>query len=198
MCFSFGDKRPKHKVDLCPADKNILFDVNKTSNHVHSDECTTCYKLSLQSPIDYSWSLSSPEKVFFFQSNSVHDSQDWYQALYLCLPPRSKKPLPKTFNLTIPDISSIINLPLANLEPEEGQNVDLSKVRDSALDLLHRNGLRPSGWNQSTVGICWKSEQNEMDWVLKPMNANSNDIAYLIEPRLVEKVNLANQSIIFF
>lgn len=119
----------------------------------------------------------------------MKESRDWYHALYMTLPVRSKRHVPKTFNLFLPQIPTVIAMPLEDLLLEKGQNVDLNKVRDSALALLHHDGLRPSGWNKRTVGICWKSPQNNMDWALKPMtDTEKTNTVYLVEPRLIEKV----------
>lgn len=144
------------------------------------------------SPIDFSWSLTSSHAVFYFQSNSVNVSQHWYRSLYTALPIQSKLPLPKNVDLVIPELSTCIRLPVSEFITVEDENVDLRKVRDSALILLHRNGTRPPTWNKRTIGLCWKmldtaSQSECLDWALKPSD-DEQHVSYLIEPRLIEKV----------
>lgn len=105
----------------------------------------------------------------------------------MALPLYSKNPLPTSIDLVLPQIPTTINMPLSNIS--EGDNVNLSKVRESALALLQRDGLRPSGWNRHTMGMCWKSPLNDLDWALIPsMSPADSETSYLIEPRLIEKV----------
>ncbi len=139
------------------------------------------------SPIDFSWSLTSSNTIFYFQSHSVHISQQWYRSLYTALPPKSKLPLPKTVDVVIPELSTSIRLPLSEFIQKSDENVELRKVLRSALILLHRHGNKPSQWNQHTVGLCWKYNDH-LDWVLKPSDDDDN-VAYLIEPRLIEKAH---------
>ena len=140
------------------------------------------------SPIDFSWSLSSANSIFYFQSHSAQVSQHWYRSLYTALPVKSNLPLPKTVDLIVPELSTCIRLPMTDLIQEEDQNVDLRKVLHSVFVLLHRNGTKPSHWNSKNVGLCWKLLQNDhIDWVLTPED-DEDHVAYLIEPRLIEKV----------
>jgi hypothetical protein len=141
------------------------------------------------SPVDFSWSLSSANTVFYFQTASVRQSQQWYQALYACLPIGCKKLTPKAVDLNIPQLNMCIRLPLAELVQVGDENVNLRRVRDSALALLHRHGNRPVDWNKRTVGLCWRYKE-QLDWVIKPVTAadEEQEVAYLVESRLIEKV----------
>lgn len=140
------------------------------------------------SSIDFSWSLSSSNTIYYFQSNSVNVSQHWYRSLYTALPPKSKLALPKFVDLVIPELFTSIRLPISELIQEEDENVELRKVLRSALVLLHRHGTKPTHWNSTSVGLCWKRMENDtLDWVLKPSD-DEQQVAYLIEPRLIEKV----------
>lgn len=105
----------------------------------------------------------------------------------MALPLNSKRPLPTSIDLVIPHIPTTITMPLSNLS--EGENVNLEKVRESALALLQRDGLRPSGWNRHTIGMCWESTLNDLDWALIPSeNPTNSETEYLVGPRLIEKV----------
>lgn len=147
------------------------------------------------SPLDFSWSLISARQKFYFQTASISESQQWYQSLYACLPNKSKQPLPTVVDLKVPELSVCIRLPLSELIKLEEENIDLKKVRDSALVLLHRYGHRPPHWNRRTTGLQWRYKQYA-DWVVRPHsdkhdNEDENTFAaFLIESRLVEKVGL--------
>lgn len=184
MCFHFKHRRPKYSIRLNPTDNNILFE---KAALVAKPEIKNepPYFLSLSSDIDLSWSLKSTNSIFYFQSRSVHVSEQWYRSLYACLPSISKKPLPKMVELAIPELFITINLPVPKFTHED-ENVKLSKVLDSALMLLSRNGIRPIDWNNNTVGLCWRSYVDDtIDWAIKPKNTRTG---YLIGPRLIEKV----------
>ncbi|KAI8085547.1 hypothetical protein BDF21DRAFT_415337 [Thamnidium elegans] len=186
MRFHFKHKNARYSIDLNPADNNILFQkaVLATKSKIKQEPP---YFLSLLSAIDFSWSLTSTNSNFYFQSRSVYVSQQWYRSLYTCLPSISKKPFPKKVNLTIPELSTTIQLPLSELINEEDENVELSKVLDSALVLLNRNGTRPVNWNKNTLGLCWRAYfDGNIDWAIKPKDTR---IEYLIEPRLIEKTH---------
>lgn len=89
----------------------------------------------------------------------------------------------------IPELSMCMRLPIAELIQEEDENVELTKVRESAFVLLHKHGKRPSNWTKRTVGLCWKLNHGDhLDWVLKPADIDDGATSYLIEPRLIEKV----------
>lgn len=92
--------------------------------------------------------MSSIKRVFYFQAHSLVESQAWYRLLYTALPFKSKKPLPKNTDLMIPELSMCMRLPIAELIQEEDENVELTKVRESALVLLHKHGKRPSNWTK--------------------------------------------------
>ncbi|CAO3622529.1 unnamed protein product [Mucor hiemalis] len=189
-----NDKKPQYTIDLYPSVNNKLFEKSFLVNHTSSSKKgnNDYYKLSLMSPIDFSWSLTSSHAAFYFQSNSINVSQHWYRSLYTALPIQSKLALPQNVDLVIPELSTCIRLPVSEFITVEDENVDLRKVRDSALVLLHRNGNRPSTWNKRTVGLCWKllntSQSESLDWALKPSD-DEHHIAYLIEPRLIEKTH---------
>lgn len=124
----------------------------------------------------------------------MRESQQWYQSLYACLPSKSKQPLPRVVDLKIPELSVCIRLPLSELMKLEEENIDLKKVRDSALVLLHRYGHQPAHWNRRTTGLQWRYKQHA-DWVVVPHSDKHDDdnqedvcTAFLVEPRLVEKV----------
>jgi hypothetical protein len=121
----------------------------------------------------------------------VSASQQWYQSLYACLPSQSKKPLPTIVDLNIPELSICIRLPISELIQLEEENIDLKKVRDSALVLLHRNGYRPAHWNRRTTGLQWR-HKHKSDWIVKPhldlVEDQDDFTAFLIEARLIEKV----------
>ncbi|KAF1799073.1 hypothetical protein FB192DRAFT_1394731 [Mucor lusitanicus] len=149
------------------------------------------------SPIDFSWSLISARQKFYFQTASISESQQWYQSLYACLPAKSKQPLPTIVDLKVPELSVCIRLPLSELMKLEEENIDLKKVRDSALILLHRYGHRPPHWNRRTTGLQWRYKQHA-DWAVRPHSNKHNDngdeeenatTAFLIESRLVEKTH---------
>lgn len=85
----------------------------------------------------------------------------------------------------IPQLDLSVRLPLTELRQGENETmIDLRKVRDSALALLHRHG--GLHWHTRSVGLCWKYN-DAMDWVVRP---DSTQPTNLIEPRLIEKVLL--------
>ncbi|KAL7333594.1 hypothetical protein PS15p_202477 [Mucor circinelloides] len=195
-------QKPRFIIDLHPSISNLLFQkkhlFRKRHRSTSADEkalLDDTYFLSLMSPIDFSWSLISTRQKFYFQAASVKESQQWYQSLYACLPSKSKQPLPTVVDLKVPELSVCIRLPLSELMKLEEENIDLKKVRDSALVLLHRYGHRPAHWNRRTTGLQWRYKQHA-DWVVAPHSDKHDDddqedafTAFLIESRLVEKTH---------
>ncbi|KAI9258612.1 hypothetical protein EDC94DRAFT_612945 [Helicostylum pulchrum] len=185
VCFHFHHKKPQYSIPLNPTYNNILFERAALAKKSKIQN-EPAYFLSLSSDIDFSWCLASRKSIFYFQSQSVHVSQQWYRSLYACLPSMSKRPFPKLIELDIPELSATIKFPVPNFTRED-ENVQLSKLLDSALMLLKIKGVRPSNWNKNTVGLCWRSYvDSTIDWAIKPKDTRTG---YLIEPRLVEKTH---------
>lgn len=188
-------KKPRFIIDLHPSMDNLLFQKDHLFHRRrHSAEkkiLDDTYTLSLMSPNDFSWSLTSTRQKFYFQTDSVSTSQQWYQSLYACLPSQSKKPLPTIVDLNIPELSVCIRLPISKLMQLGEENIDLKKVRDNALVLLHRNGHRPAHWNRRTTGLRWRYK-HKSDWIVGPhldlVDDQDDFTAFLIEARLIEKV----------
>lgn len=194
MCFHFHHKKPQYSIPLNPTYNNILFERAALAKKSKIQN-EPAYFLSLSSDIDFSWCLASRKSIFYFQSQSVHVSQQWYRSLYACLPSMSKRPFPKLIELDIPELSATIKFPVPKFTRED-ENVQLSKLLDSALMLLKIKGVRPSNWNKNTVGLCWRSYvDGTIDWAIKPKDTRTG---YLIEPRLVEKVKKKIMSIFNF
>ncbi|GAN02334.1 hypothetical protein MAM1_0020c01777 [Mucor ambiguus] len=192
-------RKPRFIIDLHPSIDNLLFQKKhlfrnrrrlSASAKQQKALLDDTYFLSLMSPIDFSWSLISARQKFYFQTASISESQQWYQSLYACLPNKSKQPLPAIVDLKVPELSVCIRLPLSELIKLEEENIDLEKVRDSALVLLHRYGHRPPHWNRRTTGLNWRYK-NYADWVVRPHSDKRDDEnnAFLIESRLVEKTH---------
>ncbi|KAI8637758.1 hypothetical protein BD408DRAFT_424024 [Parasitella parasitica] len=188
-------KKPRFVIDLHPSLNNQLFQETHLFHRRHRSAAKQVllddtYYLSLMSPIDFSWSLTSARQKFYFQADSVKASQQWYQSLYACLPSQSKKPLPTVVDLNVPELSICIRLPLSELTQLGEENIDLKKVRDSALILLHRYGHRPAHWTRRTTGLRWRYNQ-QSDWVVGPYREDDQDefTAFLIEARLIEKTH---------
>lgn len=143
-------------------------------------------QLSLESPIDFVWSLESDSHIYYFQTNSITTSQSWYQAIYTVLPNSSKKSVPHSVDVHIPQLEISIRLPLTELMKGD-ETVDLRRVRDSALALLYRR--ENLHWSKRSVALCWKYN-DLVDWVVQQ---DSTQPANLIEPRLIEKVWLSRK-----
>ncbi|KAG2195540.1 hypothetical protein INT46_007240 [Mucor plumbeus] len=189
-------KKPRFIIDLHPSIDNLLFQKNhlfhRRRHSTKEEILNDTYTLSLMSPNDFSWCLTSTRQKFYFLTDSVSASQQWYQSLYACLPSQSKKPLPTIIDLNIPELSICIKLPISELIQLEEENIDLKKVRDSALVLLHRNGYRPAHWNRRTTGLQWR-HKHKSDWIVKPhldlVEDQDDFTAFLIEARLIEKTH---------
>ncbi|CEP15075.1 hypothetical protein [Parasitella parasitica] len=187
-------KKPRFIIDLHPSTNNNLFHEKHLFHKHHrlraQQFLDDTYFLSLMSPVDFSWSLTSTRRSFYFQADSVKASQQWYQSLYACLPGHSKKPLPAVVDLSVPELSVCIRLPISELIHLGEENIDLKKVRDSALVLLHRYGHRPAQWTRRTTGLRWRYNQ-QSDWVVEPYRDDDQDeiTAFLIEARLIEKTH---------
>ncbi|KAI8367224.1 hypothetical protein EDC96DRAFT_507352 [Choanephora cucurbitarum] len=139
------------------------------------------FSLSLISPVDFTWSLESKERVFYFQTRQIKRSQAWYRTIYQSLPPSSKHALPRFIDLNLPELNLTIQLPLSDSEA----NIDLKSVRDSALALLNQYQHRPPSWNKKTVGVCWRYQPlDSLHWEVIPYG--DHNTTYLIGPQLIE------------
>lgn len=142
--------------------------------------------LSLVSAVDFTWSLESKREIFYFQTRHIQRSQAWYRAIYQALPSSSKRALPRSIDLNIPELSITIQLPLCDSLAEA--NVDLKGIRDSALALLHQYNYRPSDWNRQTVGVCWHYQPlDSLHWEVIPFA--DHNTTYLVGPQLIENTH---------
>lgn len=160
-------------------------------------------KLSLVSPLDYSFSLRYATKsreeyiTFTFRARSVIECKMWYLALYKILPTTAKQTCSPFCEVNIPFLGVQVHLPLAAAaSSDEGIRYDitLDDVRDATLAVLRKEG----GWDTSKqrtlmredLDICWRRE-NRIEWVYwRNSYRDGLRTDLVVGPQLIEQVSI--------
>ncbi|ORY99287.1 hypothetical protein BCR43DRAFT_523261 [Syncephalastrum racemosum] len=171
----------------------LIFQAKRLAHVIYLHESRkhhrTAVHLTFATQLDYTLSIAfrsanGRNVRFLFTARSEKDTQDWYMALYHCLPNQSKRKIPPTIDCTLPTLDNLrIRIPVADDQNNsiltKEQNIRMEDIKRCILAMLDYQNVRPMGWFPERVSLHWRNSHDRLECVA--------DDAYLICPQLIEQ-----------